>query len=145
MFLSKHPNGTYYIYFDAQNGKRTRLSTKTKYKSEALKVLSKFQQEYSAELLKKTISITLTEFRVKFLAYSESIHSEKHNQSIKSTFNNFINFNSNISLDQVTIDDFINYVEFRLSKVSAYSVRRDIANLSSAFNWAITKGYMNSN
>jgi hypothetical protein len=44
MFLSKRPNGNYYIYYE-RNGKRTCISTKSKYKSEALKFLSHFDKE----------------------------------------------------------------------------------------------------
>jgi len=44
MYLSKRKE-IYYLYYPQQNGKMTCISTKTKYKSDALKFLSKFETE----------------------------------------------------------------------------------------------------
>jgi len=44
LYLSKHKNGYYYIYYKDDNGKRQSITTKTKRKSETYKVLSNFDQ-----------------------------------------------------------------------------------------------------
>ena len=44
MYLSKRKE-IYYLYYSQHNGKMTCISTKTKFKSEALKFLSKFETE----------------------------------------------------------------------------------------------------
>ena len=44
LYLSKHKNGYYYIYYIDLNGKRKSITTKTKVKSEALKALSNFDK-----------------------------------------------------------------------------------------------------
>ena len=42
MYLSKSANGRYYIYFQKSDKRMTRISTKTKNKSESIKFLSEF-------------------------------------------------------------------------------------------------------
>ena len=44
LYLSKHINVYYYIYYNDDNGKRQTITTKAKIKSEALKVLSNFDE-----------------------------------------------------------------------------------------------------
>jgi len=48
-------------------------------------------------------------------------------------------------LSELTKDRLQGYFEYRLRNVSAYAVKRDIANLSSAFNWGTTKRYLHEN
>ena len=43
--LSKRKNGIYYIFYDQPSGKRTCISTRTKYKAEANKFLTNFKEE----------------------------------------------------------------------------------------------------
>jgi len=44
MYLSKHKNGVYYVFYDQPNGKRTCASTGEKMKFDALKFLSNFDK-----------------------------------------------------------------------------------------------------
>ncbi len=145
MYLSKRSNGYYYVYYDKPDGKRTCISTRTKFKSEATKFLSDFQKELKQRSIEKNIPILLNEFKQLFLEYSASIHSINHTKSIRTTFNEFEKIVGNIPLSLLRNAKVQNYFEHRLKKVSAYAVRRDIANLSSAFNWAISKDYINEN
>lgn len=145
MFLSKRKNGIYYIYYDQLNGKRTSKSTGTKYKSEALKYLSNFESKLKEKQRLEFNLITLSKFRFEFLVYSESIHSWNHTKSIRTTFNELIKEIGNILLSELSKSTLQGYIEIRLRKVSPYAVKRDIANLSSAFNWGISKNYLNEN
>ncbi len=45
MFLTKLPNGYYHIIYENESGKRTRITTKCKLKSEAHKFLLEFSSE----------------------------------------------------------------------------------------------------
>lgn len=145
MYLSKRSNGRYYIYYNKPDGKRTCISTKTKFKSEATKFLSEFEKELKQRSLKRNIPITLKDFKERFLDYSASIHSDKHTKSIRTTFNEFGKVIGNPSLLDLNKNILQSYFEQRLKRVSAYAVKRDIANFSSAFNWAISKNYINEN
>ncbi|WKZ68103.1 MAG: site-specific integrase [Melioribacteraceae bacterium] len=145
MYLSKRSNGFYYVYYDKPDGKRTCISTKTKFKSEATKFLSKFEKELKQRSIEKNIPISLNELSEQFLEYSSTIHSPNHTKSIRTTFNELEKVVENPPLSMLRNAKVQNYFEDRLKKVSAYAVRRDIANLSSAFNWAIRKNYIDEN
>jgi hypothetical protein len=45
MFLTKHPNRIWYLYFRDHNGKRRRISTKCRLKPDALRFLQSFKVE----------------------------------------------------------------------------------------------------
>lgn len=145
MFLSKLSNGIYHIYYFKENGKKTKISTRTKYKSEAYKFLSNFEQEFKLRQQNKLSPIDLKKITFEFLKYSESIHSINHTKSIKTTFNEFYKFTGNISVSDINKKLIVNFIELRLRNVSNYTVRRDIADLSSVFNWGISKNYLHEN
>jgi integrase len=145
MWLSKRSNVIYYIFYKNEKNKYTCTSTKHRSKSEALKFLSNFEKQLTQKQNEKTAYIELDRFAFEFLKYSESIHSPKHTDSIKVTFSVFQRFTTNVALRDIKSDIIQDYVEMRISKVSSFSVRRDLANLSSAFNWGISKRYMINN
>jgi len=145
MYLSKRSNGIYYIFYPQLNGKLTCISTKEKTKSEALKFLSNFEKEIKTRKDAKALPIPIRQFFDEFLKYSESIHSPKHTESLKATFNKFISHKGNPLLSEMKKEDFIKYKETRLKEVSEFSIKRDLANLSSLFNWGISKGYLKQN
>jgi len=145
MYLSKRSNGNYYIYFMQPNGKRSCISTKTRIKTEALKFLSQFTYELKERANKKLNSVNLKQFFFEFLKYSESIHSLNHTKSLRTTFNSFNAYLGNILLADLKKEKITAFIEMRLQRVSSYTVRRDIADLSSAFSYAITKKYLNEN
>ena len=145
MYLSKRSNGIYYVFYPQSNGKLTCISTKERIKSEALKFLSNFQREVKARKESKAFPIPMRQFFNEFLKYSESVHSPKHTESLKATFSKFIHHTGNPLLSELKKENFIQYKETRLKEVSEYTVKRDIANLSSLFNWGISKGYLRQN
>ena len=66
MFLSKHKNGYYYLYYLDVNGKRKNISTKSKTKSEANKFLSKFSLDLKERLERKTSPINFKKMIFEF-------------------------------------------------------------------------------
>lgn len=145
MYLTKRSNGRYYIFYRQQNGKYTCTSTGTKSKSEALKFLSSFESELKERLSKKVNPALLHFFTSEFLRYSESIHSWNHTLSLRTTLRQLHSFCGNISLVELTREKILSFVEKRLTTVSNYTVKRDIANMSSTFSYAISKKYLNEN
>ncbi len=145
MYLSKRSNGIYYIFYRQLSGKLTCISTKEKTKSEALKFLSNFENEIKTRKDAKALPIPVRQFFDKFLKYSESVHSPKHTESLKATFSKFIQHFGNVLLSELKREDIIHFKELRLKEVSEFSVKRDLADLSSLFNWGITKGYLKQN
>lgn len=134
MFLSKHKSGIYYLYYHNGNGKRNKISTRTKIKSEALKFLSNFNKE--SRKRKNSNSILLDEFVRKFLMYSETIHSPKTTRDYRNTFNQLKKYFGNPQLQDITTQQLNEFLMFR-SKVSVYVRAKDLRYLKSSFNYAV--------
>lgn len=94
-----------------------------------------------AEKEKETIDITLTHFTIKFLAYSERIHSYKHTKSMRTSLNGLYNKLGDLNINDISNELISNYIEERMKSVTPYTIRRDLTTLSVAFKWAIKKKY----
>jgi len=141
MYLSKRKE-IYYLYYQQLNGKMTCISTKTKYKSDALKFLSSFEATKREE---KQIVILFKDLIFKFLKHSESIHKWNHSKTLRVTLNQASKYFGNPPIDSFTVMNLQEYIDYRMSKVSAYAVRRDFATFSNIFNYAIIHKYLTSN
>jgi len=146
MFLSKHKNGFYYVYYiEPVTNKRKSISTKTKMKSEANLFLSEFNNELKERKKSKVIPTNLKDFIFRFLKYSESIHSINTTKTYKSTFKYFLDFFGNVELSNISTKGLMNYFENRIRISSIYRARIDRINLGSAFNKAVAEKYILNN
>jgi len=145
MFLSKHKNGNYYVYYININGKRNKVSTKTKYKSAALKFLSKFENRLQSSLTYGIKLITLDKFFWEFLKYSESIHTSKTTKGFKSSLRRILKYFGDIQLVDLTKQSIEVYLQHRAINQSLYSARTDYINLSSTLTKAVEDGYLKEN
>jgi hypothetical protein len=87
MFLSKHKNSFFYVYYKDVDGKRKKVSKKAKLKSGTDEFLSKFQEELKLREEKKSLPIRLSEFKGEILSHSGSVHSPKTTKNYRTTFN----------------------------------------------------------
>lgn len=145
MFLSKRSNGTYYIFYDQGNGKRTCTSTKTKLKKEANVFLSQFSEKLASLKSQSFNPITLKEFSLKYLKYSELSHTWKTTLTYRTTFNIMIEYFGNIQLSELTKNSIEDFIGYRVKKVSVYAGRKDLINIKAMFNWAVDNNLLNSN
>ena len=146
MFLSKHKNGFYYIYyFEPFTGKRKSISTKLKKKNEALTFLTSFSRHLEQTKQNRVIVISLKDFFWKFLMYSEAVHSPNSTKTFKTTFNSVLKYFGNITLTSLTKPKINEYLENKTRMVSRYQARKDLINLSSAFNKALAENYVIAN
>jgi len=145
MYLSKHSNGFYYIYFFQENGKRNSVSTRTKIKSLALRFLTQFEKEMEARKLQKQIPISFKEYSNQFLNYSRQIHTQKTSKGYESALNNLEKFLDNIPITEITHSRLSEYFENRINTSSIYQARKDLICFNSFFNSAIAEGYILSN
>jgi integrase len=143
--LSKRSNGYYYVFYDTPEGSRTCISTRTKYKSEALKFISAFEAELKQKLQNKVIQITLKDFYFQYLKYSESIHSSKTTKTIRVTFNFLLRHFGNVLLSEITPKKLDTYFQERIKYNSIYAARKDLINLSSSLNYAVKQKYLTDN
>ena len=143
MFLSKHKNGYYYVYYiEPVTNIRKSISTKSKLKSDANIFLSEFNKELKERKKSKIIPIKLQDFIFQFLKYSESIHSINTTKTYQSTFKYFLDFIGNVELASISTKDLMNYFENRIRISSIYRARIDRINLGYAFNKAISEQYL---
>jgi integrase len=141
MFLSKHKNGFYYVIYDTLEGKRSRISTKCKLKSEAHKYLAEFAKQLEEKNARKHAHIDLRSFTYKYFRYSESTHSRKTTDSYAWIFKEFINFLGNPLLHEISFQQIGNYINYK-RKVSAFTAQKHLAYLRSAFNYALKQNYI---
>lgn len=145
MFLSKRVNGIYYIYYNDETGKRQAISTKTSIKSAALIFLTDFNQKVKKKQEKPAIAIKLKDFTEEFLIHSKAIHTDKTTRTYKTTFKIFLDSIGNIFLSSIEEKNIKQYIDYRITSASVFQARKDLINLSSCFNWAISEGYISTN
>ncbi|UCH64584.1 MAG: site-specific integrase [Ignavibacterium sp.] len=145
MFLSKHKNGYYYLYYIDVNKKRKIISTRSKTKSEANKFLSKFSLELKDRLDRKTIPINFKKMIFEFLKYSESVHSYNHTITLKSAFKEMLKYYGDFPIEELNKEKVLKYIQYRSRNLSPHTVKREIESLSSLFNWAIDHNFILEN
>ena len=141
MFLSKKGK-YYYVFFKNTNGKMTSRSTKTNKKSEAMKFLINLQRQITSRNDNPIIPIEVNKFLFEYLKYSERVHSWNHTLSLKTTFNEFNKIIKVSNLSEVSREVMDKFISERRKYVSPFSIRRDIANFSGAFEWGIKRNFL---
>ncbi|MFZ1288897.1 MAG: site-specific integrase [Melioribacteraceae bacterium] len=144
MYLSKHKSGIYYIYYNSSDGCRSKVSTKTKNKKDAVKVFKSFNIN-SIKKNKIPSSIKLKDLIWKFLIYSENYHTWKTTLQYKTTFNFLIKFLGNVSISAIKTFQIDEFVQHRIRKVSLHAGRKDLINIKAAFNWGTKMEIIESN
>lgn len=145
MFIARHPNGKYYIYYQKLDGKRTCKSTGSTIKKDATKFLLRFQKELEEKANQKFIPIGLKEFSFNFLRYSEPFYTDKTMEVYKTAFKFLQKHFGNIQLSELTTLRIEEYLHTRLKQSSVFAARHDLSCLSCALNKAVRDGYLLAN
>ena len=145
MFLSKHSNGIYYIFYENAKGKRRSKSTGTKYRKDAEKFLNRYKKIIQEEFFQEVIPITLKRFGFDFLRRSEPFFTWKTVKIYQTTFKLLINHFGDIQLANLTSRMIEDYLLMRATKTSIYAARRDHICLNASFNKAVKDGYLTKN
>ena len=143
MFLSKR-NGTYYVFYLNERGKRTCFSTKAKFKSDANKFLMTFKDELERRKSQKVIPINLKEFANVFRSHSALIHSYKTGKDYQCVFGKLIESVGNIPLSELTENVISDYLKQR-NQISLYTSSKDLRYFRSACNYAVKQKYLLAN
>ena len=143
MFIFKR-SGYYHLeYFDEQDNRVRRISTKTKSKPEALKFLMDFNGKQKESLQNKYIS--LSQFKEEYLKYVNNTKSKGYIRTVKYSFDKLINFLSDdVPMLKITVKNIEEFVSngFELNK---YGTALTYRTLKSAFNKAINWNYISIN
>ncbi len=145
MFLTKDSKSPYYqlVYFI--NGKRTKISTRTKDKLAAERFLVNFNQGKPKIKVEEKSSITLNEFAAKYKEYVKRLYSQKYYEgAVVPSFKKLQCFLHDKDLNLISsreVDDFISTI-YSSAKFAASLYYR---TLKAAFNKAVVWEYIQSN
>lgn len=143
MFLSKRPNGIFYLFvFDPILNKRKCISTKTKLKSKALEFFLNYKKgtttKQSNILTLSNAQTLLTQYVADNLAPSTLLIFNK-------SFKHFTNILRDRRIDFITINDIEAFKSTRLKSVKKTTVNIELRTLKSMFNVLQRRGYLQSN
>ena len=144
MFLSKDKNGFYYLYYTGVDGKRKRKSTSARYKADALEYLRTFKFNHKQQI-EAVLRIGLSDFQIKMIDYSKSIHKSKTTLSINTSFNEFIRVIGNKLIREVNLFDIEKFISEKVKTTTNWSVKKYVITLSTAFNKAMDWNYITEN
>lgn len=136
MFLFKR-NNIYYVEFIDNSGNKKRISTKSKFKSEAIK----FMIDFRTELNKKEPaikSITLTEFEVIYTEFIKSTFSDSYVKVFRFVIKSMIDFFGDVTFSSLDLEQFQKYFQ-QLFKSSNGITYYEI--IKAMLNRAIVWGY----
>lgn len=136
MFLSKRGSLYYLYYSDPTTGKRNKISTGSKTKSEAYKFLRAFNAEQRTKK-HHLPSYIISEFKNEFLGYSSSVHTRNTQCCIRTAFEQLINIFGDIQIRDINVRHVERFVAEKIRKTSAWTARKHFAHISSAFERAI--------
>jgi len=142
VYLSRHQNGFYYVYYLDEHNKRKSISTKVRFKSKALNFLSQLKLKIQEQQERQYKSISLAAFIRYFLMFSESIHKINTTKTFRASFNSLQSYYGNILLDTITKTSMMEYFQHRIKISSIYRARIDLINFHSAFNRAVADNYI---
>ena len=145
MFLFKHTNGKYYAAYSLQNGKRKIKTTGTTLKTKAQKFLVDLQKKIEFEQTQLVKPITINQFGFNYLRQREAHFTEKTIKTNKTTFKYLEAYFGNIQLSDIDRNGLEEYFHKRIKETSIFAARKDMINLSAAFNFAVSSGYLLTN
>lgn len=143
MFLSKGYKGVYYLYYnDEVTGKRQKISTKSKLKSEAKKFLKEFNPERKP--MKQQL-IYLETLQYEVLKYTNSNLSPATHRLYITAFKNLLSFLGNKPIKQITTKELDNYKNKRADEIKKATVNIELTCIKAAFNLAFKWDFIGVN
>jgi site-specific recombinase XerD len=144
MYLSKNKkSGIYYIYFRKEDGKKTRASTRTKYKHEALKFLNDFEKRYKHSI--QHPSFTMNDLFKKYLNAIEITHTKNSWRHSRHSLEKFMAVvGSDTQVKDVTKSMAESFILTTYQRAK-YSAAMKLRHLKACFNKAIDWGYIEKN
>lgn len=143
MYISKGKSKNYFIYYRQPNGKKTRKSTGSKTKKEALAYFSIWSKELKNRRPSNIIS--LGELKKKFLASIEWNHTKGSYRHSRKCIERLIEcLGEGINVNDITkqqVETFIN----NIYKTSQHTASLHLRHLKAIFNKAIDWNYLEKN
>jgi len=143
MFLSKIGE-VYYIFFVNETGKRRKVSTKCRKKSEALAFLLQFQvgEHQKKQNVKR---IVLSDFVKQYFEYASSVLTKKTYTTYQTAFREFLRVEGDKPLQLIGIREIEHFLSIKKAEASAWSARKYYISLASAFEKAVQWSFLEHN
>ena len=147
MFLSKNSNGIWHLYYNKVDGKRTKVSTKTKLKNEAVDFLRAFKLDKK----EKPKNLLIEDFTREFLPFVEKTFSRGNTNLYIKSLSHFKCFFGNISLKAISPFHWDKYKILRQNNeekskaLSPTSVNIELRCLKAALNTAVRWNFIEVN
>ena len=139
MFLSKR-NGVYYLWYEDENGRRQKVSTRSKVKRVALAFVRTFQPHASPP-----VKMSLTQFAEEYLQYARSSFRPGTTELAQRALGHLIARTGDCMLRAVTTRQIDLFKAQRLNEASATTVSMELRSLRSMFSTAIKWDLISSN
>jgi integrase len=143
MFLSKSQNGVYYLWYTNEQGKRQKVSTRCRYKTDATNFLQAFKSE-EHERAKRARNKPASVFFAEFLEYAKATFAFRTLNIYDATLKHFLALVGDLPLPSVTPKHFDAYKTERLKMlkrgssetVGPVTVNIELRALRACFNTA---------
>jgi integrase len=143
MFIFKRNSNYYLEYFDEEENRKKRISTKCDKKNDALEFLMRFTKDIKDR--KKPDFITLDKFDLEYQTFTEKTMSEGYNKNIKYAFSILKkSFGKDIALNKITANKLESFFINRYT-TAKYATALAYRTLKSAFQKALQWNYIESN
>ncbi len=109
VFLSKRSHGVYYLYYLDDLGKRHKVSTHCKRKSDALKFIQQYKLS-EGQKKAKLQRVLLSQFGESFLSHSRNIHRPKTQESIRTSLREFQRVVGDLPLHKIGVREVEKFV-----------------------------------
>jgi integrase len=133
MFLSKLPHGIYYLFFQDERGKRQKVTTRCRTKTDAYR----FLQTFRADQRSADGRIRLAHFVGEFLAYARTAYAERTVLIYSNCLQRFLTFVGDRPLATFNAKHLDDYKAFRLGKVKPVTVNIEVRQIKAAFRTAV--------
>lgn len=146
-FLSKHQkSGIFYLWYTKEDGKRNKVSTKTKDKVEAEIFKASFIPNQKKELkIVDDEPISFIEYRNQFIDSIKDDYSSGTIELYQQTFKQFFIIIGNKPLRDISKDDIITFKKARLNTCKKVTINIDLRNLRSFLNVAVEEKLIEKN
>jgi len=141
----QHENGNYYLWYLDSNGKRQKISCRTKSKAEAKAFRDRF---VSGEKKPKSHGpISIKAYADQYARHSATNQKAKTAHNVRSCFNELLSFlkNDHRPLSSITTVELQEFLDKKRRETSAATVRRHIITLRAAWATAIRWGFIKGN
>ena len=132
MFLTKIGDYYHLMYRDS-NGKRIKVTTKCKSKSDA----NSFLRSFKIQLADPHSSTTISVFANDYFRYASGVLTRHSLRTYKSAFNELLRIMGDVPIRSIGIREIEHFISIKCNESSPWSARRIFISLSAAFQKAM--------